>query len=50
LKALNNIENISKKEEERLKELGLIRYIEEKITLTHSGAEVLKVIRKYLVI
>ena len=47
LKALNNIENISKEEEERLKELGLIRSIGEKITLTHSGAEILKVIRKY---
>ena len=49
LKVLNNIENISKKEEERLKELGLIRYIGGKITLTHSGAEILKVIREYLV-
>ena len=49
LKALRNIENISKEEEERLRELGLIRLIGEKITLTHSGAEVLKVIRKYLV-
>jgi len=48
LKALNNIDEISKEEEERLKELGLIKYIEGKITLTHSGAEVLKVIRKYL--
>ena len=47
LKALNNIENISKEEENRLKELGLIRYIEGKAVLTHSGAEVLKVIRKY---
>ena len=49
LKVLNNIENISKKEEKRLKELGLIRYIGGKITLTHSGAEILKVIREYLV-
>jgi len=48
LKALSNIENISKEEEERLKELELIRLIEEKITLTHSGKEVLKIIRKYL--
>jgi hypothetical protein len=47
LKALSNIENISKEEENRLKELGLIRSIEEKITLTHSGAEILKVIREY---
>jgi len=36
LKALNNIENISKEEEERLKELELIRYIGGKITLTNS--------------
>ena len=50
LKALSNIKNISKEEENRLKELELIRLIGEKITLTHSGAEVLKVIRKYLVI
>jgi hypothetical protein len=48
LKALSNIENISKEEEEKLKELELIRYIGGKITLTHSGADVLKVIRKYL--
>jgi hypothetical protein len=46
LKALNNIENISKEEENRLKELELIRLIGGKITLTHSGAEILKVIRK----
>jgi hypothetical protein len=47
LKALNNIENISKEEEERLKELELIRYIGGKVALTHSGAEILKVIREY---
>jgi coproporphyrinogen III oxidase-like Fe-S oxidoreductase len=47
LKALSNIESISKEEENRLKELGLIRSIGEKITLTHSGAEILKVIREY---
>ena len=48
MKALNNINEIS---EERLKELELelVRLIGEKITLTHSGVEVLKVIRKYLV-
>jgi hypothetical protein len=48
LKALSNIENISKEEEERLRELELIRLIGGKITLTHSGAEILKVIRGYL--
>jgi len=48
LKALNNIENISKEEEERLRELELIRYIGGKVALTHSGAEILKIIRKYL--
>jgi hypothetical protein len=48
LKALSNIENISKEEEEILKELELIRLIGGKITLTHSGAEILKIIRKYL--
>jgi hypothetical protein len=48
LKALNNIENISKEEEERLRELGLIRSIGGKAVLTHSGAEILKVIREYL--
>jgi hypothetical protein len=47
LKALSNIENISKEEEERLKELELIRLIGRKITLTHSGVEILKVIRVY---
>jgi hypothetical protein len=47
LKALSNINNISKEEEERLKELELIRYIGGKVVLTHSGAEILKVIRKY---
>jgi hypothetical protein len=35
IKALKNIENISK-EEERLKELKLIRYLKGKIVLTHS--------------
>jgi Mn-dependent DtxR family transcriptional regulator len=48
LKALSNIENISKEEEERLRELELIRYIGGKVALTHSGTEILKVIRKYL--
>jgi hypothetical protein len=48
LKALSNIENISKEEEERLRELELIRLISGKVVLTHSGAEILKVIRKYL--
>jgi hypothetical protein len=47
LKALSNIENISKEEENRLKELELIRLISGKVVLTHSGAEILKVIRKY---
>jgi hypothetical protein len=47
-KTLNNIENISKEEEESLKELESIRLMRGKITLTHSGAEILKVIRKYL--
>jgi hypothetical protein len=50
LKALSNIENISKEEEGRLKELELIRYIDGKAALTHSGAELLKVIRKYLIV
>jgi hypothetical protein len=48
LKALNNINNISKEEENILKELGLIRIISGKALLTHSGTEVLKVIKKYL--
>jgi hypothetical protein len=47
LKALSNIENIPKEEENRLKELGLIRLIGGKAVLTHSGAEILKAIRKY---
>jgi DNA polymerase III delta prime subunit len=47
LKALSNIENISKEEEERLKELELIRLISGKAVLTHSGAEILKIIREY---
>jgi len=50
LKSLNNIENISKEEEEKLKEFELIKYISGKVVLTHSGTEILKVIRKYLVI
>jgi coproporphyrinogen III oxidase-like Fe-S oxidoreductase len=45
LKALNNIENISKEKENKLKELKLIRYIGGKITLTHSGIILLKLIR-----
>jgi len=45
LKALNNINNISKEEENRLKELELIRYIGGKITLTHSGIRLLSIIR-----
>gem|GEM_PF-4842336 len=49
LKALRNIENISKKEEEKLKELGLIKYRGEKIILTNSGKEVLKIIKEYLI-
>jgi len=48
LKALNNIENISKEEENKLKELGLIRSLGGKAVLTHSGAEILKIIREYL--
>ena len=47
LKALSNIENISKEEENRLKELELIKYIQGKIVLTHSGIEILSIIRKY---
>ena len=43
--ALNNIGNISKEEEKRLKELGLIRYRGGKITLTPSGIKLLKLIR-----
>jgi len=45
LKALNNINNISKEEKDRLKELGLIRYIEGKVMLTSSGIKLLKLIR-----
>ena len=46
LKALNNIGNISKEEEEnRLKKLGLIKYMGGKITLTSSGIRLLKLIR-----
>jgi hypothetical protein len=45
LKALSNIENISK-EEERLKELGLIKVISGKAILTHSGREILKIIKE----
>jgi hypothetical protein len=45
LKALNNINNISKEEENRLKELELIRYMGGKITLTHSGIILLRLIR-----
>jgi hypothetical protein len=48
LKALSNIVSISKEEENRLKELGLIRLIGGKAVLTHSGAEILKVIREYM--
>jgi hypothetical protein len=43
LKALSNIVSISKEEENRLKELGLIKYIGGKIILTHSGKEILKI-------
>jgi hypothetical protein len=46
LKALNNIENISREEENRLKELGLIKIINNKPILTHSGKNVLKIIKE----
>jgi Mn-dependent DtxR family transcriptional regulator len=42
LKALNNIGNISKEEENRLKKLKLIKYRGGKITLTSSGIRLLK--------
>jgi ribosomal protein S19E (S16A) len=45
LKALNNIGNISKKEENRLKELGLIKYRSEKAVITHLGIRLLSLIR-----
>jgi hypothetical protein len=45
LKALSNINNISKEEENRLKEIGLIRYMGGKITLTHSGIKLLRIIK-----
>jgi hypothetical protein len=45
LKALNNIGNISKEEENRLKKLKLIKYRGGKITLTSSGIRLLKLIR-----
>jgi hypothetical protein len=50
LKALSNIENISKEEKEKLKELGLIKIINSKLILTHSGIEILNAIRKYLIL
>jgi hypothetical protein len=46
LKALNDIKNISKEEENRLKELGLIKIINNKPILTHSGKNVLKIIKE----
>jgi hypothetical protein len=42
---LNNINNISKEGKDKLKELGLIRYIEGKVMLTSSGIKLLKLIR-----
>jgi len=45
LKALKNINNISKEEEKILEELGLIRCIEGKVMLTSSGIKLLKMIR-----
>ncbi|MEM2178722.1 MAG: hypothetical protein QW272_07905 [Candidatus Methanomethylicaceae archaeon] len=43
--ALNNFKDISIEEINRLKELGLIKTIGESIILTHSGKEVLKIIK-----
>jgi Mn-dependent DtxR family transcriptional regulator len=43
---LSNIENIPKEEENRLKELGLIKVISGKAILTHSGREILKIIKE----
>jgi hypothetical protein len=45
LNALKNINNISKEDEEVLRELGLIKYMGGKITLTSSGIRLLKLIR-----
>jgi hypothetical protein len=45
LNALKNINNISKEDEEILRELGLIKYRSEKAVLTHSGIKLLKLIR-----
>ncbi|MEM2178218.1 MAG: ATP-binding protein [Candidatus Methanomethylicaceae archaeon] len=45
--AVNNFKNISIEEKNRLKELGLIKTIGESIILTHSGREILKIVRKY---
>ncbi|MEM1574093.1 MAG: hypothetical protein QXY96_06430, partial [Candidatus Methanomethylicaceae archaeon] len=42
---LNNFKDISIKEKNRLKELGLIKEIGENILLTHSGKEILKIIK-----
>jgi DNA-directed RNA polymerase subunit N (RpoN/RPB10) len=48
LKALSNINNISKEEENRLRELGLIRYISRKAVLTHSGKNIFKIIKEII--
>jgi hypothetical protein len=45
LNALKNINNISKEDEEILRELGLIKYRSGKAVLTHSGIKLLKLIR-----
>ncbi|MEM5831434.1 MAG: hypothetical protein QXO40_04480 [Candidatus Aenigmatarchaeota archaeon] len=45
---LNNFKDISIEEKSKLKELGLIKIIGESIILTHSGREILKIIKKYL--
>jgi len=45
LKALNNINNISKEEEKRIKRSRLIRYRDGKVVLTHSGIKLLILIR-----
>ena len=43
--ALNNINNISKEEEKRIKRSRLIRYRDGKVVLTHSGIKLLRLIR-----
>jgi len=43
LKALNNIENISKEEEERLRELGLIRYRGGKSSINTFRNKIIKI-------